>query len=584
MVRRMSSAVGAAALACAAAGGALGGIVACVGDTPSDCVSHFNCTATGEAGADGGPDVAAGSDAGLDATVGAGGDQSVPPVGEAGDAAALDEREGRADHEDAGQVQDAPLDTWDGFDGFTCDPTKSPHDAPCVIDEAFGVFVAPTANGGSDVSGDGSKAKPYATIGHALGGLGRKARVYVCAGSFAEQITLSTAVSLYGGLACPGGDAGSAWSYVGGGVARVTGPQSQIALVVTGVSSAIAIEDMGFSAPNAMGQDTNGNGLSSIAVLLNASTVTLRRCVLAAGSGDNGKDAPSGSNYSGMVAPNGSANNSGVGGAGGIAVCTYGASTGAAGGSVNAVLPEGDGGAGTATPPATPSGNRNGAGGKGEDTLGVCSKGNNGADGLPRMAGGPAAGYGTLLPAGWTPSAGSAGAASNPGQGGGGGGASAVPPQGGTGGGAGGCGGAGGSGGPGGGASIALACIASNVTLDQCTFTTSNGGNGGKGAAGQPGQGGGTYGSAVGPCLGGYGGNGAGGSAGGGGTGGISACVAYKGSAPAGTPTCTLGGAGLPGNGGMGGDGGTNPLGSGPSGAVGGQGLAGAAAASLQLQ
>src|SRR3982074_2247061 len=109
-----------------------------------------------EAGMDGGR--YADADAHVDATMkdagAAGQAEGAGPGGDAGD---------------AGQVEDAPTDTWDGFDGFTCDPSKAAHDAPCVGDEAYGVFVAPAASGGSDTDGDGSRAKPYATVAHALG-------------------------------------------------------------------------------------------------------------------------------------------------------------------------------------------------------------------------------------------------------------------------------------------------------------------------------------------------------------------------------------------------------------------------------
>jgi hypothetical protein len=72
--------------------------------------------------------------------------------------------------------------------------------------------VAASAHGGSDTTGDGSKAKPYATIGHALGVLGGKSRIYVCGATYAESVALQTAASLYGGFLCPGGDAGLPWT------------------------------------------------------------------------------------------------------------------------------------------------------------------------------------------------------------------------------------------------------------------------------------------------------------------------------------------------------------------------------------
>ena len=72
-----------------------------------------------------------------------------------------------------------------------CWEKKSPHDDPCVIDDAYGVFVAPVANGGSDATGNGTRAAPYATLGKALAGLHGKSRVYVCDASYAERVVLS---------------------------------------------------------------------------------------------------------------------------------------------------------------------------------------------------------------------------------------------------------------------------------------------------------------------------------------------------------------------------------------------------------
>src|SRR5580704_5668317 len=60
-----------------------------------------------------------------------------------------------------------------------CDSTKPPHDASCVIDDAFGIFVSPA---GADANA-GSKSAPVRSIGHAMD-LAKAAakRVYLCAG------------------------------------------------------------------------------------------------------------------------------------------------------------------------------------------------------------------------------------------------------------------------------------------------------------------------------------------------------------------------------------------------------------------
>src|SRR5215831_18140709 len=64
--------------------------------------------------------------------------------------------------EGGADVADAPAEDADRavVDVATCDGTRSPHDAACVIDEAFGVFVAPSNEGGSDTTGAGTRAAP----------------------------------------------------------------------------------------------------------------------------------------------------------------------------------------------------------------------------------------------------------------------------------------------------------------------------------------------------------------------------------------------------------------------------------------
>jgi hypothetical protein len=479
-------------------------------------------------------------------------------------------------------LADASVDAnADASDGFVCELTASPHDAPCVLNTASGIFVAPAWAGGADTSANGSMVAPYLTIGYALAHLTAASRVYVCAGTYAEAMTLTAAADVYGGLQCS--DAGAAWAYVDGGRSQVVAPANGIALVVSGADGGVDLEDMAFAAPDASGQDDAGNGLSSLAALVRNSSVTFRRCVFTAGSGANGADGATGANFEGAVAQDGQlANDAGIGGDGGVAVCGDGTSSQGgnggngtlAGGTPNA----GNGGA-MPPPPVNLILGLDGIGGQG----GVrCSSGDDGANGLATPGGDAGAFLGDLTALGWTPTQGKPGGSGKPGQGGGGGGAKNL--LGGTGGGAGGCGGFGGAGGGGGGGSIALACLAGSVTLDDCVLTTSSGGAGGRGGDGQPGQGGGLSPAVPGTCSGGYGGNGAGGSGGAGGTGGIAACVVYDmASSVAGTPLCTLGAAGAAGVGGAGQLGGTNALGTGASGSDGGAGLSGAAEDQLAL-
>jgi hypothetical protein len=495
---------------------------------------------------------------------------------------------------DDGSIEDSSIDagldagdamTADASDGAPpCNFAQTPDQNVCVINAAYGVFVANSANGGLDTSTCGSMSQPCATIGQAMANADGRTRLFICDGMFTEQVTVGSQISLYGGLNCP--DDGGAWTYVGG-TATLAAPQNGPALKIDAVPASIDVNDISAVAPNASGQDDAGNGLSSIAVLVANSTVTFRRCSLTAGNGDNGSDGGTGSNYTaGTSAQAGDQDDGGLGGAGGVVTCSDGTSSwGGAGG--NATLQSANsGGDGGAIPmPATyPNVALDGLGGAGGLR---CSKGDNGASGAAQSSSQADAGlYGTLTIEGWTPRSGSAGQNGFPGQGGGGGGGTTVGPIGGTGGGAGGCGGAGGGAGGGGGASIALASFASSVTLDSCALTTFNGGVGGSGAAGQVGQaGGGTTSPAdFQGCAGALGGNGAGGSGGAGGIGGVSACVVYSGAMPIGSPVCVYGSAGLPGAAGTGATGGSNGNGNGQAGFNGVDGGPGLALPILEVQ
>ena len=380
-------------------------------------------------------------------------------------------------------------------DVSSCDPTKDPKDEPCVLDSAYGVFVASAASDAgaespaNEVAGpDGTAARPYTSIGQALANMAGKSRIYVCNGVYAEQVSITAAVSVYGGLSCAAGSAGRVWSYVGQS-AQVTAPPSAYALFVTGVQQgSVTIEDMSFAAP-----DATDPGTSSIAAFVASSAAQLVRVALSAGHGADGAPGANGSqapNYMGgaptggsqiMAGPAGSGIINVVGGAGAINRCTlFGMSAGGDGG----LGCGGDGGTaglgnpGTAAPPAPVTMVGRDGLPRGmilPDAGGAASLSDDpGADGVASDGGVPAAApdYGTLSAGGWVPSPGGDGSPGDPGQGG----AGATDPLygqcgtssqsiGGGGGGAGGCGGAGGKGGGGGGGSIALASVASNVTL-----------------------------------------------------------------------------------------------------------------------
>jgi hypothetical protein len=436
----------------------------------------------------------------------------------------------------------------DGPPPLSCDTTKDPKDAPGCLDDRVGVFVSAT---GSDTNA-GTKAAPFATIGKALSSVGALTRVYVCEGTYSEDVSITPPVdgiSIYGGFKC------SDWTYSGN---KPTVGKGQVALKISATTKALAIQDMLFKAA-----DGNASSASSIGALVANATaaVTFTRVNLTAGVGNNASDAAAGSNYSASLAQSdptiaGKNASGATGGAlqtcGGL--CTdSNASTGGQGGAGGVAPSDGSDGAPTL-----------GGGTHGDHTK-TCGSGGSGGNGNDATTVGADAVSPTVLGAltetGWAPSASASGKNGSQGQGGGGGaGQSASGAGGGAGGGCGGCGGGGGNGAGGGGASIALAVVSSPVTVNASELHAGNAGNGGKGGAGQIGQLGGYSGNQSNPgCLGGNGGKGSAGGTGAGGVGGISVGVLYKGSAPTIDATTTTGTTvGKAGTKGVGGTSGTN--------------------------
>lgn len=436
-----------------------------------------------------------------------------------------------------------------------CDGSSSPLEAPCTIDEQFGVFVSPRANDASD----GTRAHPYSSIAAALHrATADRKRVYVCddGTGYAESLTIDgvlDGLQIFGGFEC------STWIYSVSQRARLTAPASPV-LTIARLSKGIMLEGIDVVAP-----DGATPGASSVAIVVQDSTgVVLRRVKAIAGKGRGGSNGDNGGGASNDPAPTGAKGNDGqraclanpnFGGATAISVCGgVEASNGGRGGEGAAGLAGlgGDGAAGSPTAAA-------GRGGAGEPTAGTwdCSTGNgqagtNGEDGSP---GGNGTGLGALSVSGWIGVPGADGNSGKPGQGGGGGGGARAPyscvaldggagsltgASGGSGGG-GGCGGNAGKGGTAGGSSIALVSINSGLTLDVCELVAADGGNGGNGGLGQrggnggdPGKGGDGVGTSKTACDGDRGGQGGNGGPGGGGVGGHSLGVAYLGNAPAG--------------------------------------------------
>jgi hypothetical protein len=423
-----------------------------------------------------------------------------------------------------------------------CDLTADPKDSAACVDESIGLFVSAR---GSD-SNAGTKGSPLKSITAALAKVdSQHSRVYVCDGTYGEEVSVSSAVGIYGGFSC------TDWSY--DGKPEAVGPAGTgYALDIEGVSGTpgVTIEDLEFDAQNGVNP-----GDSSIAVFVANSTVTLKRVKAVAGNGVTGADAIATSNYDvdAGAAPIGNTADAGdFGAAACINTCIDGTiSIGGAGGNV---LSNGaDGG------PDIPANPDDGAhDGNGGIAPGCHIGPNAGAAATAADAGSsgsPAAGI--LSAAGWSISNGAKGSGGGPGQGGGGGGGGSNPPNGGGGGGGcGGCGGAGGGGGNSGGSSFAVLAYQAALTLDTCTVQAGNAGDGKSGGQGQAGQAGGNPGSPalIGDgCPGATGGPGGAGAGGGGGAGGNAIAIGYVGTKPITTSvTMSEGTAGAPGQGGTG--------------------------------
>jgi hypothetical protein len=461
---------------------------------------------------------------------------------------------------------------WEGDAEVSgCDLTKGPKDAPCTVRDEYGLFVAPPAvaedlgaavAASALVPSDGSMRRPFPTIRQALAMLGNKTRIYVCAATYSEQVTLTAPVSIYGGLSCAAGPAGPVWAYAGAS-AQFASPSPAYALSVRAVTSGtVTMEDLSFTSP-----DAATPGGSSIGAFIVSSSVSLARVTISAGAGADGAAGTDGTatpNYTQPQAPAGEPQAWGrgsatmlsgayAGGAGAINRCIQSGLS--AGGNGGLGCDRGLGMPGRAIPAAS-------ATAPGRDGLAMGTgllddagapitilSNDPGADGRAGHGGvaAPPQVYGILSPSGWTPSGGGDGEPGGPGQGGAGATDPAygqctnqTPSIGGGGGGAGGCGGSGGKGGGGGGASVALAAIDAQVHLSACVLTAAAGGKGGAGGAGQDGQAGASGGDDTSfsqlHAAGAPGGNGAGGSGGAGATGGISVGILVMSSAVASDP------------------------------------------------
>ncbi|MFZ5895579.1 MAG: hypothetical protein ACOY0T_31265 [Myxococcota bacterium] len=508
----------------------------------SDAHGVFAAGSGGAAGEGGAPHESA--------VAGAGGTAERGSGGSAGEAGSGSEAGAGSAHTCDPETVDAPDDDFvdancDGIDG----------------DASRGVFVSP--KGASDASG--TLSSPVDTITRAIELATQKHfDVYVCNGTYRDNVVITTGVNIYGGYDC-------ARNWLRIKDRAVVQPEQGLPLVINSVRTAMLIDRIAFRA-----RSEKYNWKSSQAGgILNSTQVRLSHVEFVAGNGSDGQGGTPGVPALGDRPDPGS-----DGASSSLTTCDTNAPGGlcswtAPGGSGRQVACEFDG-----TSYET-------MGGPGADGVNpwlaqskpICmalvkpTETNPGGHGMYRMGGsdwsflpsdakevedgisGPGAqqGIGSLDGVLYVPSnvggRGTSGRPGLPGAGGDGGPGHVIfgdpcsynfaPGSGGGQGGPGGCGGQGGTGGSGGGASLALVVVNSQVVLDWPRLVTGNGGRGGKGAvggAGQPGGAAGNAGSASHPLASGKPGapgtaGGTGGSGGPGG-GGPSIGILYVGTAP----------------------------------------------------
>ena len=473
----------------------------------------------------------------------------------------------------------ADADDWPeaGCAGAACDQNCDGIDG----DIARGVFVS--ATGGSP-GGAGTPLDPVDSIGRGIamaGGASGRDHVYVAAGTYHEQVTMSAGISVFGGYTNDG-----SW---GRNVAlnetiisSASGFNSVRAVIIDGISSRRTVLD-GFTV--LAGDNPNAGGSSyGIWVRGSSSVVELSHLEVVAGNGGAGSDGVDGSpgpnGVSGSPGTKGdkdggcdnASTKAGKGGAGAPNTCTVGPS--AAGGSggrsgcgnpSNSSKPKPQNG--DASPGGAPGGS--GSGDPGDPGSG----GGDGHDGVGG-SGGVVDASGFWHGADGQPGTGGANGVGGGGGAGGNGGINVLTGRwggGGGGGGGGGCGGFAGTHGTAGGGSFGVFLYNANPKISHVAAGHRNGGNGGKGGAGGGGGLGRSGGAAGAPYdskaawggAGGSGGPGGDGGHGGGGAGGLAYGLYLAGSS---FPTCSDLSFAPAGAGGTGGVGGVSANGQGNSG------------------
>ncbi len=457
----------------------------------------------------------------------------------------------------------APLADCDGNAANGCECQRGMGDLPddMFVDSdgdgidgtaARAIFVSP--NG--DDSAPGTREAPRRTVQAGINAAAPMGlAVYVAAGTYTGTVNLASGVSVYGGYRP------TDWSRAETNVTTIQGGTTAVA--AAGMTARVELQLLTLTAADAM---TPGESSYGVRVAGSSGGVTLHRCTITAGRGDDGTPGTDGTaGAAGGNASGATPGNSSCGGTGGMGGATVrGRNNGAAGTAGTMAMGGAAGGMGG------PGGGRGGgcpAISTGDDAPDAAQPGASGVDGANGMAVPPTV---RGADASFTPQAAGNGAAATAGGGGGGGGSGGGDTSGfpfcesdtsgrGGGGGGGGCAGTPGTGGTGAGGSFAVMVHGSPVRISSCRLTSraggagGRGGNGGAGGAGGNGSagtsGGGDAGNGTRGREGGRGGNGGGGA---GGSGGPSVCVYAVGVTPVQTDTpCTLGTAGRGGAGGM---------------------------------
>lgn len=396
-----------------------------------------------------------------------------------------------------------------------CVGTQLPTEDPCVIDEPYGIFVS-SSKGTAD--GAGTRAQPVRSLQRAVA-LAKTSgkRVYACAESYEEALTLENGVSIFGMFDCNR----SNWP-LAPRRAVVRSPSSP-AVRATNITSDTRVEGVEFIAPNFGNLPPAQDAQSSIGLLaVNAPKLRIVEGRIRAGSGQDGASGADAPQY---------VNGRGFNGTNSVKVSAcrelvvVGQPTWLCARTVQGAVNECVDTAGVPAPPEF----RGGRGGDGAaaatfrytqrrcEFLEICSPSrpyrltlqdppgepgapSGGADGADGTNGANGTAFGTVTATGYVPSHGSAGTHGRPGAGGWGGAVGAAPPfdsatavretwqgESGASGGAGGCAGRAGTAGRGGGASLAIVAFESPMTLERVDLETANGGRGGVGSVGASG-------------------------------------------------------------------------------------------------